>query len=128
MQMSTPDDTDQDFFRALVSSNIESLDRLLADDFILVDVMTGSEVTKADFLDVMRGGALVFERVDRVEFRVRVFRSAAVVNGRTEMSGLYAGKRFGVSSRYTHVFIDIGGLWQMVAAQGTQIAATENAP
>ena len=127
MKMSTPDDTDQDFFQALVSSNIESLDGLLADDFILVDVMTGSEVTKAGFLDIIRGGALVFERIERIEFRVRVYGSAAVVNGRTEMSGSYAGERFRVSSRYTHVFIDMGGSWHMVAAQGTQIVPTENA-
>jgi hypothetical protein len=46
----------------------------------------------------------------------------AVVNGRTEMSGNVAGAPFAARSRHTHVFVEEGERWRLVAAQGTQIA------
>ena len=121
----TPDVVEQDFFTALIGSNVEALDRVLADDFVLIDVMTGSEITKSMLLEVIGGGQLKFETIDRVEFRVRVYETAAVVNGRTEMKGSFAGATFNASSRYTHVYIEQRGHWRMVAAQGTPIASSK---
>ena len=121
----TPDAVEQDFFAALIGSNVEALDRVLADDFVLIDVMTGSEITKSMLLEVIGGGQLKFETIDRVEFRVRVYETAAVVNGRTEMKGSFAGAPFSTSSRYTHVYIEQRGYWRMVAAQGTPIASSK---
>ena len=43
----TPFETDRQFFTSLVEVNVEALDRILADDFILIDVMGGSEITKS---------------------------------------------------------------------------------
>ena len=122
MSRQTPEDVEQDFFMALVRADVETLRRVLADDFVLIDVMTGSEVPRSALLDVVSGGQLRFDRIERVEVRVRVYGTAAVVTGRTEMVGAYGGQSFGASSRYTHVFIDDGAVWRMVAAQGTQIS------
>jgi ketosteroid isomerase-like protein len=117
----TPDAAEQEFFAALVEADVETLGRVLADDFVLIDVMTGSEVPKSALLEVVGGGELQFASIERVEFRVRVYGTAAVVTGRTEMGGVYAGQPFQASSRYTHVFVAEGAGWRMVAAQGTQI-------
>ncbi|MGH9840107.1 MAG: nuclear transport factor 2 family protein [Blastocatellia bacterium] len=122
MNEQTPDAVEKEFFTALIEANVETLDRVLADDFVLIDVMTGSEVAKSALLDVVGGGHLKFARIDRLEFRVRVYGTTAVVTGRTEMSGRFGGQPFGAGSRYTHVFVEQGGQWRMVAAQGTQIA------
>jgi hypothetical protein len=120
----TPDAVEQEFFSALLSSSVKTLNRVLADDFVLIDVMTGSEIPKSTLLEAIGGGQLKFETIDRVEFRVRVYEAAAVINGRTEMRGAFAGETFSASSRYTHVYIEQGGHWRMVAAQGTPIAAS----
>jgi len=120
----TLDAVEQEFFSALLSSKVETLNRVLADDFVLIDVMTGSEILKSMLLEVIGSRQLKFETVDRLEFRVRIYETAAVVNGRTEMEGTFAGKTFRASSRYTHVYIEQGGHWRMVAAQGTPIAAS----
>jgi hypothetical protein len=122
MSPQTPDSAEQEFFTALTEANVGVLDRVLADDFVMIDVMTGSEVPKAALLDVVGSGQLKFEAIERVEYRVRVYGIAAVVIGRTEMSGHYSGQPFRSSSRYTHVFVDDSGHWRMVAAQGTQTA------
>ena len=37
--------TDRQFFSALVAGSVEDLDQILADDFVLIEVMGGSEVT-----------------------------------------------------------------------------------
>jgi hypothetical protein len=120
----TPDAVEQEFFAALIGSSVETLDRVLADDFVLIDVMTGSEISKAMLLEVIGAGQLKFEDIDRVEFRVRLYETAAVVNGRTEMKGSFAGEAFSTSSRYTHVYIEQHGHWRMVAAQGTPISSS----
>ena len=52
---------DQQFFASLMKADVTSLSQLLADDFTLVDVMTGSEVDKPAFLTVVGSGQLKFE-------------------------------------------------------------------
>lgn len=121
MNEQNPEIVEQEFFTALVEANVSALNRVLADDFVLIDVMTGSEVSKSMLLEVVGGGGVKFERIDRVEYRVRVYEGTAVVTGRTEMSGKFGDQPFGASSRYTHVFVAEHGQWRMVAAQGTQI-------
>ena len=122
MTRQTADSTEQEFFTALTEANVGALNRILADDFVLIDVMTGSEVPKPALLDIVGGAQLKFAAIDRLEFRVRVYGMVAVITGRTEMSGSFDGQPFQVSSRYTHVFVEDGDSWRMVAAQGTQIA------
>jgi hypothetical protein len=41
---------DKQFFNALIAGDVQALDRILVDDFLLVDVMSGSEITKPAFL------------------------------------------------------------------------------
>jgi ketosteroid isomerase-like protein len=121
---SDPIAADRQFFAALIAADTAALGRLLADDFVLIDVMTGSEVPRAALLDVVGSGQLVFETIDPAEVRCRRYGATAVVTGRTRMAGRYAGAAFGAASRYTHVHVEQpgGGGWRMVAAQGTPIA------
>jgi len=113
---------EQEFFTALIEADLEALRRILADDFVLIDVMTGSEVTKSTLLDVVGAGQLRFEGIGRPEYRARLYGTTIVITGRTEMKGYFGEQPFQASSRYTHVFIEQSERWRMVAAQGTQIA------
>ncbi len=102
---------------------MEVLNRLLSDDFALIDVMSGSEVTKSAFLSVIQSGQLQFEAIEPINSRLRLYGTTAVINGQTQMSGQFGEMPFTVKSRYTHVYVEQQGQWRMVAAQGTQIAA-----
>jgi hypothetical protein len=113
---------EQQFFSSLTSAGMDTLDQILAADFLLIDVMSGSEVTKDAFMDVLRSGMLKFEAIQALEKRVRLYDGTAVVTGRTQMSGMFNGERFALNSRYTHVYVELQGRWQLVSAQGTQIA------
>ncbi|HKA53218.1 MAG TPA: nuclear transport factor 2 family protein [Candidatus Binatia bacterium] len=121
--VANPREADRQFFTALISADVAALDRLLADDFLLIDVMSGSEVTKASLLAVIESGQLRFEAIEPVESLVRLYQTTAVITGRTQMRGRFAEQPFTVSSRYTHVFVEQQGQWRLVTAQGTQVSA-----
>jgi hypothetical protein len=114
-------DTERHFFDALLAPSSEILDRLLTDDFILIDVLTGSEVSKSSLLDFMGSGQLTFESIVPAETRVRMYGPVAVVTGRTAMKGRVADQSFTTFSRYTHVYVEAEGKWRMASAQGTPI-------
>jgi len=120
----SPEAVEQAFFTALVEADVAALGQILADDFLLIDVMTGSEVTKSALLDVLRSGHVLFDQIERVEYLVRLYGTTAVITGRTEMHGRFDMQPFQASSRYTHVFVDDGVQWRMVSAQGTQTSAS----
>ena len=67
-----PREADRQFFTSLIEANVEALERLLADDFILIDVMSGSEITKPAFFEVIKSGQIEFESIEPAENRVRM--------------------------------------------------------
>ena len=52
---------------------------------------------------------------------VRIYRTTAVITGRTQMSGQLGETPFATENRYTHVYVEEQGRWRLVTAQGTQI-------
>jgi ketosteroid isomerase-like protein len=120
--MTDPLTTDRAFFAALLAADAQGLERLLGDDFLLIDVMTGSEIPKPALVEVVGSGQLRFDTIAAGEPHLRRYGSAAVVTGQTEMHGQYAGAPWTARSRYTHVFVEHDGAWRLVAAQGTPIA------
>ena len=111
------------FFQALLRGDRVTLSGVLAPDFLLIDVMTGSEVPGPVLIDLVGSGQLRFETVDRIEARVRLYGGAAVVTGQTRMQGRYGEQQFATHSRYTHVYVEGQGGWRLASAQGTQISA-----
>ena len=118
-----PREADRQFFTSLLEANVEALERLLADDFILIDVMSGSEITKSSLLAVIESGQLKFEAIEPVDSLVRWYQTTAIITGRTQMQGRFGELPFTAHSRYTHVFVEQQGQWRLVTAQGTQISA-----
>jgi ketosteroid isomerase-like protein len=111
------------FFQALLRADRAGLEAVLTPDFLLIDVMTGSEIPGAVLTDLVGSRQLVFDLVERLGSRVRLYGKAAVVTGETRMQGHYGEQRFGAHSRYTHVYVQAGSAWRLASAQGTPIAA-----
>lgn len=114
--------TEGRFFDALLGGDRQGLENVLGDDFLLIDVMTGSEIPREVVLDLVGSRQLAFESIERLDARVRLYDNTAVVTGQTRMSGHYDGQRFQVHSRYTHVYVQRRTGWLLVTAQGTTIA------
>jgi len=117
-----PQAAERSFFAALLAAQVDSLDQILADDFVMIEVMGGAEVTKPVFLEVLQSGQLKFDSIEARDSRVRLYQTTAVITGRTQMSGQSGGAPFSAASRYTHVYVKQQGDWRMVSAQGTPIA------
>ena len=112
------------FFQALLRGDRGGLTGVRAPDFLLIDVVTGSEVPGPVLIDLVGSGQLRFETVDRIDARVRLYSGAAVVTGQTRMQGRYGEQPFATHSRYTHVYVPGDGGWRLVSAQGTQISTS----
>lgn len=120
--VSDPLSAEAAFFGALLVGDADQLDGVLAPDFLLVDVMTGSLNARDGFLEAVRSGELRFDAIESAETLVRLYPPAAIVTGRTRMSGRFGTEAFTVRSRYTHVFVEKEGRWRLASAQGTPIA------
>jgi hypothetical protein len=105
------------FFAALLQGDGGALDRVLAADFQLVDVMTGSEIARETLIELVGSGMLVFESVERIDARVRLYPGAAIVTGQTRMRGHFGDQPFGAHSRYTHVYVPEDGDWRLPRAR-----------
>src|SRR5262245_43159211 len=119
---------DRLFFSSLTEANLLALDQILAGDFILIDVMSGSEVTKSSLLAALGSGQVRFGSIEPGDNLVRLYETTAVVTGRTRIKGRFGGAPFAASSRYSHVFVMQRGEWRLVAAQGTQISPSLELP
>ena len=119
--MSTPEHTDDDFFAALLAADTDALDELLAQDFLIVDVVRGGITSRATFIAAIREALAEFSEIDVAERSIRSYGDAAVIIGRTRMRGKIADESFVVQSRYTHVVVSDGESWRLVSAQGTRI-------
>jgi len=115
---------DKRFFEALVAGDAQALDHILTDDFILIDAMSGSEITKPALLTAIGSKQVKFEAIEPADNRVRLYQTTAIITGRTQMKGQLGDAPFAVSSRYTHVFVSLQNEWCLATAQGTPIAAT----
>jgi ketosteroid isomerase-like protein len=120
--MSTPEHTDDAFFAALLAADADALDQLLAQDFLIVDVVRGGVTSRETFIAAVRDGIAAFSAIEVAERTTRGYGDAAVIVGRTTMHGAIAGEPFVVESRYTHVVVADGEGWRLASAQGTRIA------
>jgi ketosteroid isomerase-like protein len=117
---------DRSFFQALLDRDVGTLETLLADQFLIVEVGGGSVHDRAAFLGAIGSGAVSFDDIETfpAETVIRMAGDGAgIVVGRTAMSFSDAeGHITAVSSRYTHVFQSDGRSWRLVSAQGTRIS------
>jgi len=109
-------------FAALSAGDGEALGRVVADDCTLIDVLTGSEVPRPEFVDLVGSHRLVFSSIERLGARVRLYGDTAVVTGQTRMIGRLESHPFQVHSRYTHVYARQRNELRLINAQGTPIA------
>jgi len=112
---------DHQFFTSLIEADFQALDRLLARDFMLIDVLSGSAITKSSLLAALGSGQVKFEAIEPAENLVRLYQTIAVVTGRTQMKGLLGDTPFSITSCYTHVYVAQQSRWRLVAAQGTKV-------
>ena len=121
---------DAAFFAALLDRDIPALETMLAEEFLIVDVASGSVHPRAAFLDAISGGVVIFHEIKTFpdDTVIRLAEpGAGIVVGRSEMSRTGAEDGLTeVASRYAHVIRAEGPHWRLVSAQGTPIPKTSS--
>jgi ketosteroid isomerase-like protein len=104
-----------EWVKALVRSDGETLDRIMAEDFFFAYPMEGDD--KAQFIaDVVEGNVRV-EFLNRENVGVRVWGDTAVLTAKDSAKWYYQGRDFSGHYKIIHVYSRRGGEWQLVSVQ-----------
>lgn len=104
-----------EWVKAVVRGDGETLDRIMADDFILTYPLEGDD--KAQFIADVTAGDLKVEHISREQLSVRVFGSTAVLSARDSATWLYHGRELSGQYRVLLVYAKRDGRWQLCALQ-----------
>jgi len=106
---------------AHLTLDLDVIDRLIHPDYVIVQP-GGVIETKADVLASYRSGTRHWEAVRVDELDIRLYQDTAVVVGRWLASGRNGLVSFDYQARFLSVWVRLGGQWQNLAYQATEIA------
>ena len=109
---------DTEYQAAVKKNNVETMDRILADDFVLVTGL-GKTYTKADLLEEARSKRTVYERQGDSKQKVRVWGDTAVVTALLWAKGTEDGKAFDYKLWFSDTYIRTPAGWRYVFAQAS---------
>jgi ketosteroid isomerase-like protein len=121
--MSTEDEIRQvesDWGEAFERRDMATLDRLMADDYILTDPL-GNLRSKAESLAALETNEVHFESTKSDNVNVRVNGDTAVVTGRSTFRGHYKGWSMAGQYQYTDVLVKRSGSWKAVSSHITAL-------
>jgi ketosteroid isomerase-like protein len=98
--------------KAMLASDVDVLDALLADDLTFVDA-TGKVWSKADDLNAHRHG---IQRIERLEIK------SAVTLTHAALSGQFGGVPLSANLRYTRMWAETESGWKIAAAHCSVLA------
>ena len=101
-----------------LSADREAYDRLLAPEFIGVDV-AGNVSTKVQRLAAF--ASVVYSAIETDQHVARVLGDTGLVTARMRAEGTVGAERFSGVYRYTHVYRNAGDGWRAVATHICQI-------
>ena len=104
-----------DWVKAIMRGDGETLDRIMADDFFFTYPLEGDD--KAQFIADVTSGDLKIEHITRETVRVRIFGSTAVLTARDSAKWLYHGRELSGQYKIIKVFAERAGRWQLCAIQ-----------
>ena len=84
-------------------------------DSLTVTVPGMALMTKEDAVGIFKSGRLTFDRYDTSDIAVRVFGSAAIVNGRLQRTRTIDGRRIDDDWLFTKTYVRMQGRWLVAA-------------
>ena len=114
---------EQEFTQAVAANDAAAIERLVADDWVIVDA-DGTVIDRSRFISAIESGALTHESMESTDVEVRVHGDTAVVTGITTSKGQYLGEGFITRERATDVLVRLNGRWLCVFSQLTRVASS----
>jgi ketosteroid isomerase-like protein len=104
-----------EWVKAIVRADADTLDRILADDFIFTYPLEGDD--KSQFITDVTSGDLKVAHISREQLSVRVFGTSAVLTARDSVTWLYHGRKMAGHYKIMGVYTERQGRWQLCAMQ-----------
>lgn len=102
--------------KAIVAKDRAGIEANMAEDFRQIDG-AGNIESKSSFIADLLSPALQIDPYTVEDFEVRLYGDAALLSGRTRMTGRYDGKPFVAHYRYIDVYVRRDGAWKIVSVQ-----------
>jgi ketosteroid isomerase-like protein len=109
---------DTQYQAAVKINDAATMDRILADDYILV-VGSGKTYTKSDLLNEARGGQVSYEHQEDTDQTVRIWGDTAVVTAKLWEKGTQNGKPFDYTVWFSDVYLRTPSGWRYTFAQSS---------
>jgi ketosteroid isomerase-like protein len=109
---------DSQYQEAVKKNDVATMDRILADDFVLV-TGRGQTQTKADLLKESGGGTITYEHQEDTNQTVRVWGDTAVVTALLWVKGAENGKTFDYKLWFSDVYVRTPAGWHYVFGQAS---------
>ncbi len=111
-------DLDTQYQRAVKMNDAVTMDRILADDFVLV-TGHGKTYTKADLIKIAREGTTVYEHQEDTQQTVRVWGDTAVITALLWEKGVSDGTAFDKKLWFSDIYMRTATGWHYVFAQAS---------
>ena len=109
---------DTQYQAAVAKGDTATMDRILADDFVLV-TGKGDVFTKKDVLEESRSGRTVYERQEELQQKVRVWGDTAVVTALLWLKGTSQGRAFDKKLWFSDTYVRTPSGWRYVFGQAS---------
>ena len=111
---------DTQYQAAVKANDAETMDRILADDFVLV-LGSGKVVVKSDLLEEARSKRIIWEQQDEEpgSQTVRVWGDTAVVTAKLWIKGSEGGKSFDRKLWFSDTYVRTAKGWRYVLGQAS---------
>ena len=113
-------DLDKKRMDAMASKDVAALNDLLSDDLIYCHSSARLD-TKQSLIGAMESGATVYNAVEPSDVKAQDLGSAVVLTGIARIRVTSGGKPNAFGVRFTDVYANKGGKWQMVTWHSTRL-------
>ena len=113
-------DLDKKRMTAMAQKDIAILSTLLSDDLVYTHSSARLD-TKQSLIGNMESGSTVYTAVEPSDVKAQDLGDAVVLTGSCRISVMSQGRPNSFSVRFTDVYANKGGQWQMVTWQSTRL-------
>jgi ketosteroid isomerase-like protein len=113
-------DLDRKRMNAMAQKDIATLNALLSDDLVYTH-STARLDTKKSLIEAMESGRTVYTGVEPSDVQAQDLGNAVVLTGSARIHVVSSGNPISFGVRFTDVYVNKGGQWQMVAWQSTRL-------
>lgn len=109
---------DTEYQAAVKNNDAVTMDRILADDFILV-TGRGKIYNKTDLLDAAKNKEAIYEQNEDTQQTVRVWGDTAVITALLWQKGIYKGEPFDDHLWFSDTYVRTANGWRYVFGQAS---------